>query len=344
LAGGAFVIAAILTWVLARQFAGTSLMDLPNERSSHQRPVPRGGGLAMVVACILSLSLLQGLELLEFNAWFAFGLIGLAVGLAGFLDDQRLVSLEFRLLTQFVAAFLGVIVVGGLPPLPLGILTLDFGWGADLIGCLFLVWCMNLFNFMDGIDGIAASQAALIAASAAGLAFVLGLDGAHIGTPLIIACAAAGFLVWNFPPARIFMGSVGSEYLGFFLGLTVIYLANADVSLFWSMLILLALLISDATMTLLMRLFSGENILHAHRSHAYQFLALRFSSHAPVTLGALAITAFWLAPLAFLTAQEMLSPILALFAAYAPLCVFVFYYRLRKRAAAPASSNADTTK
>jgi Fuc2NAc and GlcNAc transferase len=336
------VAAALLTWVLARQFAGTSLMDLPNERSSHQRPRPRGGGLAIVVACILALSLLQGLELLAFNVWFAFGLIGLAVGLAGFLDDQRLVSLEFRLLTQFVAAFLGVIVVGGLPPLQLGLFTLDFGWGADLVGCLFLVWTMNLFNFMDGIDGIAASQAALIAACAAGLAYFMGLDGAHIGAPLIIACAAAGFLVWNFPPARIFMGSVGSEYLGYFIGLVAIFLANADASLFWAMLVLMALLISDATMTLLMRLLSGENILHAHRTHAYQYLALRFGAHAPVTLGAFAITAFWLAPLAFLTAREMLSPILALFAAYAPLCVFVFYYRLRKRASAAASAGADT--
>jgi Fuc2NAc and GlcNAc transferase len=141
---------------------------------------------------------------------------------------------------------------------------------------------LNLYNFMDGIDGIASVEAICACLGASVLYWLSGLD-ALIWGPLLLAASVAGFLYWNFPPARIFMGDAGSGFLGIVLGGLSLQAAWVSEPMLWAWLILLGVFIVDATFTLFRRLLRGEKVYEAHRSHAYQFASRRFGKHLPVT-------------------------------------------------------------
>src|SRR5207253_813322 len=146
-----------------------------------------------------------------------------------------------------------------------------------------LLWLLNLFNFMDGIDGIAAGEAVFVSLSVAAAALASGSGDRSVWLAFIVAGAALGFLRWNWPPARIFMGDVGSGFLGFMLGsLSIIAHQKWRVPVSVP-LILLGVFVADATTTLLCRIFRGEKWYASHRSHAYQRLSQRFGAHGPVT-------------------------------------------------------------
>ncbi|MDR6236108.1 Fuc2NAc and GlcNAc transferase [Pseudomonas psychrotolerans] len=315
------------TAALRRYALSGGLLDQPNARSSHQVPTPRGGGLAFVVVFLLGCLALQELGLLGASACGVLVGAGLLVAILGFVDDHRHVGAGWRLLGHFVAALVALLGLGGygvLSTVLAGMTGLP-AWLVLLVGALYLVWLLNLYNFMDGIDGIAAIEALTACLGMALIYAFVGLT-ALLGAPLLLAAAVGGFLLWNFPPARIFMGDVGSGFLGLILGILSLQAAMVQLSLFWAWLILLAVFVVDATWTLLRRLSRGKKPYEAHRTHAYQWASRRHGAHRPVTLAVLLINTCWLLPIALLVGAGRLSAILGLILAYGPLLCLALRY------------------
>lgn len=319
------VLVALASWIgvaMVRRYALRRLLDRPNERSSHTRPTPRGGGLGLTVAHLLGMTAASalGLHPLRLAAALAGG--GLVVAVIGFLDDHRPVSPALRLCLH-VLAFVWAAAWLGWPP------SVDFGWGAVTLGwigrvtlLLCLAWFLNLFNFMDGIDGIAGLQALFMAVAGAVLAYVATGGDWSSTTPLVLLGAAtAGFLVWNWPPARIFMGDVGSGYLGFALGALALWTIAQGWLTAWVWLILGGAFIADATVTLFVRARARLRVVEAHRSHAYQRLSRHWQGHRPVTLAFAAVNFAWLAPWAYCAMRWPGRGLLCAMVAVGPLFV-----------------------
>lgn len=311
-------IAFFLTWALRRYALSHSLIDVPNSRSSHTVPTPRGGGVAIVLSFLSALILLGIQNELQWNYVYAFFGAGVGVAVLGFLDDHGHIAARWRLLGHFCAAFWGLFWLNGLPSLSVAYFTLDLGWVGHCLAAIYLVWMLNLYNFMDGIDGIASVEAISVCFGASLLYMLAGYEDL-LALPMILAMAVAGFLFWNFPPARIFMGDAGSGFLGITLGLLSLQAAWFSSELLWVWLILLGVFVVDASVTLIRRLIRGDKVYEAHRSHAYQFAARRFGRHLPVTLIVASINLFWLLPVAACVLLWDLDGALALVVAYAPL-------------------------
>jgi UDP-N-acetylmuramyl pentapeptide phosphotransferase/UDP-N-acetylglucosamine-1-phosphate transferase len=275
-AAAAFAISCAGTTVLIRVLRGRAVMDVPNERSSHVVPTPRGGGIAIVAALAVAwIWLCAAGTVPASRLTVVAGMVGLAA--ISWIDDVRGLPPAVRLLAQFAA------VAAGMLALPAGLVFQGWlpPWIDAVAAALLWVWFVNLFNFMDGIDGIAASEAAAVGVGIALLSVAGGTaDLAAIAAAVTIAAAALGFLVWNWPPAQIFMGDVGSIPLGYTLGFLLLVMAAGGHWL--PALILPAYFLADATITLLRRLLRGERVWQAHREHFYQRAVQRGLSHAAV--------------------------------------------------------------
>jgi UDP-N-acetylmuramyl pentapeptide phosphotransferase/UDP-N-acetylglucosamine-1-phosphate transferase len=253
------------------------LLDRPNERSLHEVPTPLGGGIAVVAGTLLGWAML-GRETGSTPALLLVPLATCLLAIVSWIDDLRGLSPQWRLLAQIPLVALGVAALpqrdavfqGWLPPL------LD----ALATGLLWL-WFVNLFNFMDGIDGLDGAEAAAIGCGLLLFATIgSGLDPREAGLAACVAAAAIGFLVWNWAPARIFLGDVGSVPLGYLLGFMLIDLAARG---HWKIALILPLyFLADATITLLRRLLRGERIWQAHRQHFYQRAVQGGLGHAAV--------------------------------------------------------------
>jgi Fuc2NAc and GlcNAc transferase len=334
----ALISAAVLTGLLRRYALASRLIDIPNARSSHSIPTPRGGGLSIVIVFLLGLPVLSGLGVLTPEAmWAIFG-AGAWVALVGFLDDHGHIPARWRLLAHFIGAAWGLYWLGGLPPLVfslpssgLGILTIDLGWVGQILAIFYMVWLLNLYNFMDGIDGLASIEAITVCVGGA-LLYLSGSETIGQGAaPLLLGMCVAGFLFWNFPPASIFMGDAGSGFLGIVLGLFSIQAAWIAPQFFWSWLILMGVFIVDATWTLCRRFLRGEKIYEAHRSHAYQFASRYYGSHMTVSLVIGVINVCWLIPLALGVGLAGLNIWLGLVLAYLPLMLLAIRFRAGAR-------------
>jgi UDP-N-acetylmuramyl pentapeptide phosphotransferase/UDP-N-acetylglucosamine-1-phosphate transferase len=274
-------------WYLTRQLIPLlhqwGYIDRPNERSSHATPVVRGGGLALVAVLVIPLAIsvweLAGRRLSPALLLLAF--LGLAA--ISWSDDRKSLPVAVRLLAQAAAVCLGLLA---LPPLALvfqGYLPLI----ADrFVAALIWLWFINLYNFMDGIDGISGAETASIGLGVAMVAFVAGITPALANLGMALAGAACGFLLWNWTPARLFLGDVGSIPLGFLVGFVLLCLAGAGQPL--PAIILPLYYLFDATSTLLRRIANREPIWLAHRTHAYQ-AAAAVTSHPAVVCGILAL-------------------------------------------------------
>ncbi|SEQ27648.1 Fuc2NAc and GlcNAc transferase [Ectothiorhodospira magna] len=322
----AMVISLGLTGLLRRHALRRNLLDLPNDRSSHVLPTPRGGGLAIVITVLALLPVLWLAGALTFEALVGLWGAGGLVAAVGWLDDWGHVPASRRLLVHFVAAAWGLAWLGGLPPLLLGGMIWEPGWVGHLLALVCLVWMLNLYNFMDGIDGIAGIEAITVGVGAA-LLFWLTTTGPGGWLPALLAAASAGFLWWNFPRARIFMGDGGSGFVGLMLGLLLIHAAGAAPALFWAWVILLGVFVVDATLTLVRRWRRGLPLHQAHRSHAYQYAARRLGGHGPVSLAVGALNLFWLLPLATLVALGRLEGVIGVLVAYGPLIGLAWYFK-----------------
>lgn len=319
--------ACALTGLLRRYALAHSLMDIPNARSSHDVPTPRGGGVAIVVVFLLCLPVSGAAAGVAGEVLIAISGAGGLAALIGVLDDHGHVAARWRLLAHFAAAAWTLAWLGGAPPLQLPGVAVDLGWLGHMLAALYLVWLLNLYNFMDGIDGIASVEAITVCLGGI-LLFVLCVPGAVslAWLPAALVASVAGFLVWNFPPARIFMGDAGSSFIGLTLGALSLVAAWIEPQLMWSWLILLGVFIVDATVTLARRLLNGEKVYEAHRSHAYQYASRRHGAHRPVTLVVGLVNVLWLCPIALLVGMHWLNGALGTFIAYMPLVGAAFYY------------------
>jgi len=340
--------------LLIRHGPALGLQDLPNQRSSHQAPRPRGGGIGIVLAFLATLPLaLPDGALATWQGWLPLA-AAVMLALVGLADDLKGLGLGVRLLAQagailmLLAALawstrtgesdLGLLaLLSGMPSIAAATIAQLPAWLAATLDLLLVpvlvlggLWWINLFNFMDGIDGIAASQALFMLAAALALKLT-GSDGAAsipdlIAAPapaasLVLAAAVAGFLVLNWPPARIFMGDAGSLFLGFSIfALAAHDVTYGDMSL-WTWLILGSAFIVDATVTLLRRLVTGQRVTAAHRSHLYQRLSRRWGGHGRVTLVYFLLDVAWIFPLAFLAHRVAQWAPLVLLAACVPMAV-----------------------
>lgn len=319
------VLAWFLTALLRRYALARSLLDVPNARSSHSLPTPRGGGVAIVVAFLagLCLAFFSGLGVAS-ELFYALLGAGLGIALLGFLDDHGHIAARWRLLGHFLAAAWALYCLGGLPPLSVFGGLVQLSWIGHVLAAFYLVWLLNLYNFMDGIDGIASVEAICVCLGGA-LLYVLAEAPATADVSLLmLAAAVMGFLIWNFPPARIFMGDAGSGFLGIVMGIFSLQAAWIEPVLFWAWLILLGVFIVDATLTLFRRLLRGERVYEAHRSHAYQHASRRMASHLPVTVGVVIINLAWLLPMAVTVALGWLDGLVGVAIAYAPLLVLAW--------------------
>jgi Fuc2NAc and GlcNAc transferase len=323
LGGCTFVVSLLLTALVRRNVERHGVIDIPNERSSHRAPTPRGGGIAIVTATTAALLVLYAAG--SIDARLALALVGggLAVAAVGFLDDRHQVPAAARFLVHVAAAVWALVLLGGLPPLRFGATTVTAGLSGYLLGTLAIVWVLNLFNFMDGIDGIAASEATFIAWAGALLARPV--YGGASAAAVVLGAACLGFLRWNWAPARIFMGDVGSGYLGYVIAVLAVSLAHRTPSALWVWLILGGVFFVDATVTLLQRLLRGRRVYQAHRDHVYQWLARRWHSHARATGAALAVNLLWLFPCALLAARRPQFGAILVLLAFFPLTCFAIW-------------------
>ena len=272
----AFVATSLLTGPVLRSLEQRSILDRPVERSAHQVPVPRGGGLALVPVLLAAW---LGLALAERAPSGAATVAGLAAALAllSWRDDLRGLPAGLRLCGHIAAVLIGLtslpagaVFQGLLPPL------LDHAAAA-----LLWVWFVNLFNFMDGIDGITGIETASLGIGLALTAFLAGrADDGSAALALAAAGGALGFLRWNWHPARIFLGDVGSVPLGYLLGFLLLSLAARGL---WAPALILPLYyLADASLTLAARLLRGERIWKPHRTHFYQRALSPDGDHAAV--------------------------------------------------------------
>ena len=294
------LISGLLAVALVAYGHRRSLLVNPNERSSHSEPTPTSGGIAILVAYVAFLCW-RYFAHAELNGEIIM-LVGLGglIGLLGFIDDRSPVAPHWRLLIHFVAAMVLVTELGFLPTINF------FGWSIEnqalLTGLyiLGLVWLINLFNFMDGIDGIASIEAVSVLF---GVALLLWMNNQqeYINYLIVLAFSVGGFLILNWAPAKIFMGDIGSGFLGFMLGGFALTTSASGAINIWSWVILLGVFIADSTVTLIRRALRQEKIHQPHRSHGYQILSRRWCSHAKVSMVVLVVNVTWLLPLAGLS-------------------------------------------
>jgi Fuc2NAc and GlcNAc transferase len=321
----------VLTLLIQKSALRTNRLDIPNERSSHTSPTPRGAGLAVVVAFLLGLVALLVDKSISDDVFLAIALPGLIVAIIGLLDDRgRLTSAKWRLVGHFVCALLAVWLVGGLPELPLANATIDFGLAGDITAVVYLVWMLNLFNFMDGIDLITGVQTVTTSAGVAML-LLASTESDFWKVFVVITASILGFLFFNLPPAKIFLGDVGSGFIGFITAVISLAIAKDEPLVAWAMIILLGVFVTDATVTLLRRLLSCEHVYVAHRTHAYQHLSKKLNRHLPVSLGVGAINLLFLLPIAWLVAESKIIPIFGLLIAYAPLVIVAAFLNAGKK-------------
>jgi Fuc2NAc and GlcNAc transferase len=324
------VISFVLTAVFRSYALNKNIIDVPNERSSHSLPTPRGGGLAIVLSFLAALIVLFFSEAIPTQSLIGLFIAGAAIALLGFLDDHGHIAARWRLLGHFGGAAILLWSLDGLPALTAFGINVQLAWFGGLLACIYLVWLLNLYNFMDGIDGIASVEAVTVCLGGALVAWLAGYpEGTTL--PLFLAAAVSGFLLWNFPPAKIFMGDAGSGFLGLMIGGLSIYSAWLAPQLFWCWLILLGVFIVDATVTLLRRFLRGDKVYEAHCSHAYQYASRHFKSHKTVTLSVLVLNVIWLLPLAVLAAIEIMDGALLMVIAYLPLVVLALRFNAGKK-------------
>ncbi|HEV7587540.1 MAG TPA: glycosyltransferase family 4 protein [Longimicrobium sp.] len=278
--------AGMLTWGVLHYAVARNVVAVANARSSHQGKTPVGGGLAIVLVAVAFELGLGWTGRLSPEVALALAGGGAAVAAIGWVDDHAGgrggVHALARAAVHFAAAAWALWCLGGLPELRTGTGSVPLGLVGTVLAAFGIVWSTNLYNFMDGIDGLAAGEAVSAGLVGAVLLLATGEPGLA-GTALAVAGASLGFLKWNWSQARIFMGDVGSYFLGFTFAVLAVASERAGAVPLLAWMVLLGVFVFDATATLVRRVRRGERFHQAHRSHAYQRAAIAVRSHARVS-------------------------------------------------------------
>lgn len=323
-AGGLAGLGWLVTWTVRRYAYELGLLHVPNARSSHVGLIPHGGGLGIVVAAVVAAT---GLHVTDSSQGQIMIGLAILIALLGLWDDIRSLAIMPRLAVHALVIAVAVVWLGDVPSMVGFLLLLMLG-----------VWWINLFNFMDGIDGLAAVQALFMLLIGAMLAVYFMPHSIQSTTwrwMWFLAAGIGGFLLHNWPPAKIFMGDVGSTFLGFVL-FALALVSHREGWLPYSVwLILGGVFVVDSTVTLLSRIYFGEKWYEGHRTHAYQQLARDLGGHRPVTLLAIVANLGFLTPLAFLVMARPDLTWLGLDLAYGALIIGVLLVRYRHDRSGP---------
>lgn len=295
-----FVGSALFTGLIRVVAQRVQMLDVPVLRSAHEHPVPVGGGISIVLCVVFAITYYYLGGLIPTNE-FAALLAAVIIACIGLVDDITPLNLRWRIPAQFLASIIVVICLGNVPAIDFGFFLFPESMLLNVLAVFALVWLLNLFNFMDGIDGIAASEIITVCL----LSLVINSESDDVLSLLWVSLAAAagGFLLWNWAPAKIFMGDVGSSFIGFTLGIMALLSMIHGSMTVWTWVLLLGVFIVDATLTLAIRFRRGQRWYDGHASHAYQNAARHYKSHAKVTITILSINLLWLGPLAWLSVQ-----------------------------------------
>ncbi len=295
-----FIGSTILTGLFRLAALRLRLIDNPVSRSAHSKPVPVGGGVVIVFLVLVVITRYYVTGLIPGREFAALMGAGVIAGI-GVIDDNRQLDIRWRVAAQFCAAIWVVYCLGDVPAIDFGFLELPESMILNVLAVFALVWLLNLFNFMDGIDGIAGSE--LIFVNVVTLFIVLNNDHVLALLSAAFMTTATGFLLWNWSPAKIFMGDVGSGFIGFSLGVMALLSMHHGSMTVWTWVLLLGVFIVDATLTLTKRVWYKQRWYEGHASHAYQNAARYYKSHGKVTITLLMINLLWLGPLAWLSVQ-----------------------------------------
>lgn len=306
-------VCALVTWCLSHAYRRLALRaDIiahPNHRSAHHQPTPTGAGIVFIGVWTIAMVLAAGGIAAVDPLWLG----PLAAAIVGFIDDRRELPWTARAAVYALACAWSIAWVG-FPTLNVGGIVLDAGWFGLAFGFVSLLWLLNLYNFMDGIDGLAVGEAIFVLAGAMVIA--------GVGDPklLLLLGVCLGFAVINWPRAKVFMGDAGAGFLGLTLG--VFALAEVLVSV-WVWVILLGYFLTDACLTILIRFIRGERIYESHNLHAFQHLTRRFGGPR-VLHGVLALNVVWLLPIALLAHHSPDNAVYLVIFAFIPLLVCQF--------------------
>lgn len=280
------------TYLIKNYAIKKALLAEVNDRSSHTVPIPHGGGIAIALTWFIGLIYLYFNSQIESDLFFAL-IIGMIISVVSYFDDLFELSAKIRLITQSLVAIAGLYCLGGLNSLEFGILEINNPVVTNIFAFFMIIWFINLYNFLDGIDGYAGSEAIFLA-----LAGVVLFGGDHF---IVLAVAVFGFLVWNWQKAKIFMGDVGSTLLGYNIAIFTIYYANEQSTNLWVWVVLFGVFWFDATLTLFRRYKNKEKLSQAHKKHAYQRLTQSGWSHSKVVLFSILINVILLSLVYFIT-------------------------------------------
>jgi Fuc2NAc and GlcNAc transferase len=251
------------------------IFDIPNVRSLHDNPTPRGGGLAIVISWYVGITFLFFFDKIDKELYFAL-LSGILLAVVSLIDDIIGLKPSLRLMIHFITATGAFFFIGQLRPLIIPSLEINYPLLIYPFAIVGMVWFINLFNFMDGVDGFASTEAIIISA-------MLFVYSGNVVPALLIACIA-GFLFWNWPKAKIFMGDVGSTQLGFILVVLGVYFHNTFKFSIINWMMISSPFWFDATLTLFRRWKAGDRLSQAHRKHAYQRIVQAGFSHRKVDI------------------------------------------------------------
>jgi Fuc2NAc and GlcNAc transferase len=323
----AALVVYLLCGQLRRHALWLGLMDIPNDRSSHTSPVPRGGGVTIALVFLVLLPFLQAHFPSYRDLFTSLYGCGILIALVGFMDDRNHIPAPFRLVVHFVAAAWAIYFSSGVYAPVAAAPSVSLFTLHSLMALFLLVWLLNLYNFMDGIDAITGSETLTITLGAALITWLLFPQDPSWQILLLIACSVTGFLFWNLPPAKLFMGDSGSAFLGIIIGVVVLHALQLSLQLFYAWIILLAVYIVDSNVTLIRRILNGQRFYQAHRTHAYQHAARRFQSHGKVSVAIALINLFWLLPAATAVALGLFPGPITILITYLPLVALSFHFK-----------------
>lgn len=306
-----FIFSFLFTYLIRLFSLKNNILDIPNDRSSHKSPTPRGGGLAFVSFFYLGLSFLW-LNHFIAQTLFLSLLGGIPIACVGYCDDVFGVKAKWRACVHALSAIWGIAWLGGIPFLNFGEVVIHNPVLFFVLGTFITVWFVNLYNFMDGIDGLAGMEAIFVSGTAG---CILLLSGGHAVALIcfVLMFSVGGFLVLNWPPAKIFMGDVGSGFIGYVFAMLMWITNNAHQLPFLIWWILLGVFLGDASYTLIHRMIQRKNWRQAHREHAYQRMVQSGLSHKQVTTSILCINLIICLPLALFYLHLQTNSVLVLY-------------------------------
>jgi len=323
---GVLVVSFVASYFFPKLAIRYGFFAKPNYRSLHTKVMPKGAGIVVAGILLPVFYILRTTHHISSEEFMVLFWGGLMVSLVGIFDDRFELPARFRLVTQVIAAAWVCHWLGASPKLDLGFATLDLGWAGAFLALFLLIWFYNLFNFIDGIDGMAISSIIFVSFSSATLFFIK-QDTTLALLLVLLGLANVGLLYFNWPPAKIFLGDAGTYFNSFALSAIIMASLWKSIPMVWVWLILLAYYLTDTTLTTLIRLFKHPKTWYKpHRSHAYQNLARIWNNHFKMLGIVWVINLLWLLPLALLAFFIPEKGGLFFLLAYLPIILFTLKF------------------